>query len=105
MFQIEVETSVNKLFEVFENIPPQLIRAKHSSFLKSSLTHLGGSYQCLDAGRPWLCYWILHSLDLLGNELESQDISKIAQFLRRYKYFLAFNYFLKYLRYNSIVYF
>lgn len=23
------------------------------------------SPQCLDASRPWLCYWILHSLELL----------------------------------------
>ncbi|KAK6635106.1 hypothetical protein RUM44_000355 [Polyplax serrata] len=81
--QMKVESSVHKLFEIFENIPPQLIRAKHSSFLKSSLSHLSCSYQCLDAGRPWLCYWILHSLDLLNNTLEQKEISKVADFLGR----------------------
>ena len=78
-----MENSVNKLFEVFENILPQLIRNKHSAFLKSSLSHLSSSYQCLDAGRPWLCYWILHSLSLLDCTLEPQEISKIAQFLKK----------------------
>ena len=24
------------------------------------------SQQCLDASRPWLCYWILHSMELLN---------------------------------------
>lgn len=26
---------------------------------------MGSGYQSLDASRPWLCYWILHGLDLL----------------------------------------
>ena len=25
--------------------------------------------QCLDASRPWLCYWILHSLELLDEPI------------------------------------
>ena len=25
--------------------------------------------QCLDASRPWLCYWILHSIYLLGHSV------------------------------------
>lgn len=30
------------------------------------LFHLSGGYQTLDASRPWIVYWILHALELLG---------------------------------------
>uniref|UniRef100_A0A4W3I1Z1 Protein farnesyltransferase subunit beta n=1 Tax=Callorhinchus milii TaxID=7868 RepID=A0A4W3I1Z1_CALMI len=39
--------------------------------------------QCLDASRPWLCYWILHSLELLGEPLDQCVESDICQFLAR----------------------
>lgn len=62
---------------------PLLTRSKHISFLKKCLTHLSSGYECLDASRPWLCYWILHSLELLEVSLEAEEISNIAQFLKR----------------------
>ena len=33
------------------------------------LTYLPESYSCLDASRPWLCYWILHSMEVLNIEI------------------------------------
>ena len=35
-------------------------------FLLSSLKSLPASYVSLDASRPWIAYWCLHALDLLG---------------------------------------
>lgn len=32
--------------------------------------------QCLDASRPWLCYWILHSLELLEEPVPSSVASE-----------------------------
>lgn len=37
----------------------------------------------LDCSRPWLCYWILHSLHILGESLENEEYSKIAGFLAK----------------------
>ncbi|XP_066992853.1 protein farnesyltransferase subunit beta isoform X2 [Anabrus simplex] len=87
--QVKVEDSVEELFDLFskklsvEVDAPLLLRNRHIAFLKKSLTHLPSTYECLDASRPWLCYWILHSLELLDESLDSEDASKIAQFLAR----------------------
>jgi len=44
---------------------PRLMREKHVTYLKRGLATLGPGYVALDASRPWLLYWILHSLDVL----------------------------------------
>lgn len=43
-----------------------LYRDNHEAYLMNGLDSLPGGYACLDASRPWLCYWIVHALDLLG---------------------------------------
>lgn len=46
---------------------PLLLRAKTVAYLRTGLERpLGASYTSLDASRPWLCYWMLHALTLLG---------------------------------------
>lgn len=63
---------------------PRLEREHHIAFLKSGLKELSSSYQCLDASRTWLCYWILHSLDLLDVlPLPDETVRHIADFLKR----------------------
>jgi len=42
--------------------------------LYQGLHGLSSNYECLDASRPWLCYWIVHSLDLL----DALNIDKYA---------------------------
>ncbi|XP_017389325.1 protein farnesyltransferase subunit beta [Cebus imitator] len=37
--------------------------------------------QCLDASRPWLCYWILHSLELLDEPIPQIVATDVCQFL------------------------
>lgn len=87
--QKKVEESIEDLYDLFSKTiesnsnAPELLRLQHSNFLKKALFRLPKLYQCLDASRPWLCYWILHSLELLEESLSSVDISNVAQFLSR----------------------
>ena len=45
----------------------RLLRDAHISYLSSALSNpLSKGYVSLDASHPWMVYWCLHSLDLLG---------------------------------------
>eukprot|EP00658_Telonema_sp_P-2_P023120 TRINITY_DN19259_c0_g1_i1.p1 TRINITY_DN19259_c0_g1~~TRINITY_DN19259_c0_g1_i1.p1 ORF type:complete len:410 (+),score=84.37 TRINITY_DN19259_c0_g1_i1:224-1453(+) len=69
--QAEVEKTVVDLLDEFGQVygarHPQLElnRTQHIKYLLKGLKSLGGGYAGLDASRPWLVYWIVHSLDLL----------------------------------------
>ncbi|KAK3517040.1 hypothetical protein QTP70_033842 [Hemibagrus guttatus] len=62
---------------------PTLLREQHYQYLKKGLRHLSDAYECLDASRPWLCYWILHSLELLEEHVPPSVASDVCQFLAR----------------------
>ncbi|XP_020292918.1 protein farnesyltransferase subunit beta isoform X1 [Pseudomyrmex gracilis] len=79
--QTHVEYTVLKLYQSSKE--PTLLRMKHISFLKNAVTHLNEAYECLDCSRPWLCFWILHSLAILGERLSKEEQSKIVGFLAR----------------------
>ncbi|XP_041352446.1 protein farnesyltransferase subunit beta-like [Gigantopelta aegis] len=85
--QVNVENSVDQLYTAFrsrlKDDPdiPVLERGIHRTFLWKGLKSLSGAYECLDASRPWLCYWIVHSLEIL-EELIPEDIAvQVVQFL------------------------
>ncbi|XP_003705898.1 farnesyl transferase beta subunit [Megachile rotundata] len=78
--QSRVENDVLRLYRMNSAI---LIRKDHIRLLKKSLTHLNEEYECLDCSRPWLCYWILHSLEILGERLDHNNSSKIVGFLTK----------------------
>ena len=86
---LQVEDSVGNCFLFFntelrenpEEKLPVLQRRRHEAFLLKGIRHLSQSYDCLDASLPWLCYWILHSLELLETPLPEKLPSAIAQFL------------------------
>ncbi|MEE6492849.1 hypothetical protein FKM82_016650 [Ascaphus truei] len=65
----KVEKSVGAIYTAFKNqqILPELVleRDLHFNYLWKGLRHLSDAYECLDASRPWLCYWIVHSIELL----------------------------------------
>uniref|UniRef100_A0A4W5N2T0 Prenyltransferase alpha-alpha toroid domain-containing protein n=1 Tax=Hucho hucho TaxID=62062 RepID=A0A4W5N2T0_9TELE len=67
--QRKVEHSIQEVVSVYKQMhslpQPTLLRDQHYQYLKKGLRHLSDAYECLDASRPWLCYWILHSLELL----------------------------------------
>lgn len=85
--QMKVERSVQEALSVYRQFhsSPQafLLREQHYQYLKKGLRHLSDSYECLDASRPWLCYWILHSLELLEESVPASVASDVCQFLAR----------------------
>jgi len=38
-------------------------------------------YTSLDASRPWLLYWVLHSFALLGGELDRPGKARVVELL------------------------
>jgi len=47
----------------------KLLRSKHINYLLYNLqSTLPGGFVSLDASRPWICYWIVHALNLLDHE-------------------------------------
>ena len=57
------------------------MRDKHIQFLVTNLSELPKSFVSLDASRPWIIYWITHSLYLLDAEpvhLYERIISTLA---------------------------
>mmetsp|Transcript_14818 Transcript_14818/g.28535 ORF Transcript_14818/g.28535 Transcript_14818/m.28535 type:complete len:481 (+) Transcript_14818:69-1511(+) len=60
-----------------------LNRDNHLAYLYKGLRYLPESHRVLDASRPWLCYWELHSLNLLGQELDAKLQHDAVQFLSR----------------------
>lgn len=61
----------------------RLSKEEHIKYLKRGLRRLGAAYQCLDASRPWLCYWILNALDLLGGLPSEEELDNVVTFLSK----------------------
>ncbi|GAM23460.1 hypothetical protein SAMD00019534_066350 [Acytostelium subglobosum LB1] len=55
------------------------------SFLNSALDFIHSSHQSLDSSRAWICFWVLHGLDLLGDVDERMDVlaPRSISFLQR----------------------
>ena len=61
-----------------------LHRDAHVAYLLSGLGQLSGAYSSLDASRPWLCYWIVHSLELIApGSVPAELADQVAGFLSR----------------------
>ncbi|WCJ20963.1 Protein farnesyltransferase subunit beta [Euphorbia peplus] len=85
-----VQNQVFQIYDIFANIPPkaqtlmlELQRDTHIEYLTRALLQLGPSFVVLDANRPWLCYWILHSIALLGECLDFELENSSIDFLNR----------------------
>jgi protein farnesyltransferase subunit beta len=72
--QHELEVKITKLYStlVVDDArgtpnPAQLLllRNDHAKYLYGGLRQLNPGYVCLDASRPWILFWVLHSLALL----------------------------------------
>ncbi|KAF4125543.1 protein farnesyltransferase subunit beta [Geosmithia morbida] len=48
---------------------PHLDRARHVKFLHKQLGRLPGAYKSADSSRPWIFYWCLAGLSLLGEDV------------------------------------
>ncbi|KAL3526424.1 hypothetical protein ACH5RR_011080 [Cinchona calisaya] len=85
-----VEDRVGYLYAFFSSLPPnaqsallEIRRDNHLQYLTHGLRQLGPSFSVLDANRPWICYWILHSIALLGDSVDAELENNTIEFLRR----------------------
>lgn len=85
-----VESQVFQIYQLFSTIPPnaqslmlELQRDKHIEYLSKGLRHLGSAFSVLDANRPWLCYWIIHAIALLGETIDDELEDNTVDFLNR----------------------
>jgi len=60
-----------------------LQRQQHVDYLLSGLEALSAGHASLDASRPWLCYWILHSLAILNALPDNDKLNRVAAFLAK----------------------
>ena len=58
----------------------QLRKGEHVQYACSTLYRLPAPYVSLDASRPWLLFWTMHSLDLLGCGLDDETRKRCASF-------------------------
>lgn len=64
----------------------ELDREKHLEYLrKGFLNGFPSAYISLDSSRPWLLYWSLHSLDLLGYELSQSERERTIETIRKFQ--------------------
>jgi protein farnesyltransferase subunit beta len=49
-----------------------LRKGDHVKYACSTINHLPAPYVSLDASRPWLLFWTMHSLDLLGCAVDDE---------------------------------
>ncbi|KAG2308005.1 hypothetical protein Bca4012_083045 [Brassica carinata] len=63
----------NRLFLIYKQL----------DYLTNGLRQRGPSLSSLDANRPWLCYWIIHSIALLGESVDDDLESNTIDFLGR----------------------
>nr|GMD56204.1 protein farnesyltransferase subunit beta [Ipomoea batatas]GMD56208.1 protein farnesyltransferase subunit beta [Ipomoea batatas] len=85
-----VAGQVREIYNFFYSIPPnsqsvilELQREKHVEYLYRGLQHLGPSFSVLDANRPWMCYWMIHSIALLGESIDDKLKDDAIDFLSR----------------------
>lgn len=89
--QATLEEKVIRLYRQLEDAPPELLqhrlqlqREAQVAYLHRGLGKLPNGYIGLDASRPWLVFWIVHSLALLNAPLPQEvDSSAIVAFLAR----------------------
>ncbi|KAL8278251.1 hypothetical protein RQP46_009424 [Phenoliferia psychrophenolica] len=71
--QLETEEIISKVLTAHMSSfsPPTLDKAQHLNFLTRIIRDpLSVHYTGLDASRPWLMYWAIHSLALFGADLD-----------------------------------
>ena len=62
-----------------------LFRDMHADFCRKGLERLPRGFVSLDASRPWLCYWMLHSLCLLAELPGTALLDRVVNTLKRYQ--------------------
>ncbi|KAG0226125.1 hypothetical protein BGW42_003914 [Actinomortierella wolfii] len=89
--QQDVEESIRRAFFPYTKESPipkplasvELRKLKHVKYSLNGLEGLPAGWVALDSSKPWLCYWILHSLDLLGYKIPATLAQSTISTLRR----------------------
>ncbi|KAL6502345.1 hypothetical protein OROHE_024623 [Orobanche hederae] len=61
----------------------EIQRENHIHYLSNGFFNLGPAFTVLDANRPWLCCWTLHSLAVLGGVVDEGIKANAVDFLSR----------------------
>lgn len=83
--QIEVEQTISSLLTqaIGSGAQPLLQKDQHLRFITGILKHpLHAGFTALDASRPWLLYWTVHSLALFEGELDQTARARVVDTLR-----------------------
>ncbi|KAI9260219.1 terpenoid cyclases/protein prenyltransferase alpha-alpha toroid [Sporodiniella umbellata] len=56
----------------------RLFKERHTAYLVKGLEGLGSWGSALDASKPWLIYWITHSLDLLDYSFTAAQLKRLV---------------------------
>ncbi|ODQ65050.1 terpenoid cyclases/Protein prenyltransferase [Nadsonia fulvescens var. elongata DSM 6958] len=67
--QAETETKTRDRLEKVTAAQFSLDREKHIAYLRDHLSELPAPYVRLDASKPWLLYWVINGLSLLGEDI------------------------------------
>nr|CAG8652593.1 303_t:CDS:10 [Entrophospora candida] len=71
--QSKTEASVYHIYKAAQET--NLLKTEeHINYVLKGLKGLEKYFVGLDASKPWLCYWMLHSLDLLGHKIDKNLI-------------------------------
>ena len=80
--QTNLEERITDLYREFVDSPLSegqenlvLHREQHVSYLHGGLQYLPSGFVVLNSSRPWICYWIVHSLALLDAPLPTEVTS------------------------------
>lgn len=81
---------VFEIYNLFLTLPPssqslmlEIQRVRHIAYLTRCLRQLPSSFVSLDCNRPWMCFWILHSIALLGESVDDDLEDNAIDFLSR----------------------
>ncbi|KAF9346405.1 hypothetical protein BGX26_002106 [Mortierella sp. AD094] len=88
--QLETEESIRRAFFPFTQESPipkpiasiELRKLRHVKYLLGAIDSLASYWSALDASKPWLCYWIIHSLDLLGYKIPERIAQRAISTLK-----------------------
>lgn len=91
-FQIKIENLIEKCYDRFEQLSsmdptlPYFYRKEHIRYLERSLRFLATCYECLDASRCWIVYWIMQSAHILNFKFSQDVLQDVIHFLKKCQY-------------------
>ncbi|KAJ1792311.1 CAAX farnesyltransferase (FTase) subunit beta [Coemansia sp. RSA 2167] len=95
--QVDVEDSIGQIYVkyiepgtaqhggIFDDTSLRLHRTKHEQFVRDAMHGLSSGFSVLDASQPWLAFWSLNSLDIMGRKINSATRTRALQTVLRFQ--------------------